>query len=377
MQTGLDIHDADMAAVTHMPYKKKLRLLTLAIIVLFAFSLCIRTATPGFYSPAEVFLNLKTWISINIAHLFHTGAWLSRFSIIDAQGIGYYESSYRLLVSVITFVCGMLLALAGFIFQSVFRNPMAAPSMLGVGTGVQVGLIIMVLTYGGAAIGMPLEKYKYCYIFAIAMLAAVMGVAKLSSGKRKFSVFDLLIVAAIVSQIVGGVTSYFVYGMDNSFALALQNLSNVLTVNVEPVSFLLLGIVTAVSIVPFFLMRFSFNAVCFDTDDSNSMGVNTRFVKFISLVLGSLMITAGMVHCGGIGMISLMVPFISRGIFGAESSRLFWGNLLIGGLILLLCRDIAFFIPFSPDGLPIGTAVEFVTLPVFVAILLSHRRTWE
>jgi len=117
--------------------------------------------------------------------------------------------------------------------------------------------------------------------------------------------------------------------------------------------------------------------VCFDTDDSNSMGVNTRFVKFLALVLGSLMMTAGMVHCGAVGMVSLMVPFISRGIFGAESRKLFWGNLLIGGFVLLLCRDIAFFIPFSGDGIPLGSVVEFVTLPVFVAILLSKRRTWE
>jgi iron complex transport system permease protein len=139
----------------------------------------------------------------------------------------------------------------------------------------------------------------------------------------------------------------------------------------------MLAIIARVSLVPFFLLRFSFNIVCFDQDESNSMGLNTRRIKFISLVLGSLMMTAGVVHSGAVGMLSLMVPFISRGIFGAESSKLFWANLLIGGFILLLCRDIAFFIPFSADGLPVGVAVEFVTLPIFVLILTSRRRTWE
>lgn len=377
MRTGRNIAGAHRAVQENARHARKMKLLVIAAAALFAFSLCIRTAAPGFYAPADAFANLGTWIKVGAGGLTHGGAWLDRFHLIDEAGIGYYETSYRLLISAITFVCGMLLALAGYIFQSVFRNPMAAPSMLGVGTGVQVGLIILVLGYGSAAPYMPLEKYKYCYIAALAMLVCVMAVARLSSGKRKFSVFDLLIVAAIVSQIVGGVTSYFTYGMDNSFALALQDASNVMKVNTEPISLALLGIVAAVSIVPFFLMRFSFNAVCFDSDESGSMGVNTRAVKFVSLVLGSLMMTAGMVHSGAVGMLSLMVPFIARGLFGAESRGLFWGNLLIGGVLLLLCRDIAYFIPFSVDGLPIGTAVEFVTLPVFVLILTSRRRTWE
>jgi iron complex transport system permease protein len=377
MLTGRDGVIKTVAAVNGATHRKKIKLLVLAIAVLFVFSLCIRTAGPGLYSLPDAFSNLKLWFEINVGGFVRGDAWLHRFDAIEAVGIGYYESPYRLLISVITFACGMLLALAGYIFQSVFRNPMAAPSMLGVGTGVQVGLIIMVLTYGGAAIHMPFEKYRYCYIAAIAMLAVIMAAAKLSSGKRKFSVFDLLIVAAIVSQIVGGVTAYYMYSMDNSVAFTLQALSNVMTVDTEPISLLLLGIIVLVSIVPFFLLRFSFNIVCFDSDESNSMGLNTRLIKFVSLVLGSLMMTAGMVHCGAVGMLSLMVPFISRGLFGAESSKLFWANMLIGGFILLLCRDIAFLIPFSADGLPIGAMIEFVTLPIFVLILTSGKRTWE
>jgi iron complex transport system permease protein len=249
--------------------------------------------------------------------------------------------------------------------------------MLGVASGVQIGIIVLVLQYGAAAEGMPIEKYRYCYFFALAMLAVVLTAAKLSSGKKKFSVFDLLIVAAIVQSVIGGVTSFYTYGLDNDLALAIQNISNAVRVSTEPISLFILGIVFLLSVVPFFLLRFSFNAVCFDSDESNSMGVNTRLIKFAALVLGSLMMTAGMVHCGSVGMISLIVPFLARAVFGAESKKLFWGNLLFGGLILLICRDIASFIPFAETGLPIGAVVQFIAMPVFVLILFSGRRTWE
>jgi iron complex transport system permease protein len=354
-------------------------MLLLAAGVLFVslFSLCVKTTVPGLIAPGDALRNLYEWIHLSVSRAQGGGAWARRFEIIDGLGGSYYDSISRFLISIITFACGMMLALSGNIFQSVFRNPIAAPSMLGVASGVQVGIIVLVLRYEFAAEGLPLEKYKYCYFFALAMLALVLVAAKLSSGSKKFSVFDLLIVAAIVQAIIGGVTSFFTYGMDNDLALALQNVSNAVRVNTEPISLYVLGAVFLISVIPFFLLRFSFNAVCFDSDESGSMGVNTRLVKFVSLALGSLMMTAGMVHCGSVGMISLIVPFIARAVFGAESKKLFWGNLLIGGLILLICRDIAAFIPFAETGLPIGAVVQFVAMPVFVLILFSGRRTWE
>jgi iron complex transport system permease protein len=354
-----------------------MQFLILGIVVIFFFSMTVKTTVPGFNTPAEAMRNLYTWIELNLARLFHQPIWLDRFDVIMALGGSYQDTVSRFLISVITFACGMLLALSGNIFQSVFRNPIAAPAMLGVGTGVHIGIVVLVLTYETAAYGMPGTKYAYCYLFALIMLGAVMLIAKLSSGKRKFSVFDLLIVASIFSSVVGAVTSFFTYGMDNDLALVMQDISNAIIVNTDSLSLGILGIVTLISVLPFFLLRFSFNAVCFDNEESSSMGVNTRFIKFFSLVLGSLMVVAGMVHSGSVGMISLMVPFISRSLFGAESRNLFWGNLLLGGLVLLICRDIAAFIPYGNHGFPIGGIVQFLSMPIFILILISGRRTWE
>jgi iron complex transport system permease protein len=236
---------------------------------------------------------------------------------------------------------------------------------------------MLVIRYGMGAYELPLKKYIYCYIAAISMLAIIMFVAKLSSGKKKFSVFDLLIVAAIISQIVNGVVSYYEYSIDNFQALIVREIINAVRVDTGSISFEMLGISLLISLVPFFLMRFSFNAVSFNGDESHSMGINTQIIRLISLVLGSFMVTAAMVHCGMVGMISLIVPFISRNIFGAESRNLFWGNILIGGGILLLCRDISALIHFNYDGIPIGSIVEFVTLPIFVLILIKNQRSWE
>lgn len=345
-------------------------------ILIFLGSLCLKTVEVGVIFPIDVLVNYKTWIQINLGKLFDWPIYLHRNQVIAGLPT-YYDSISRLKITIITFVCGVMLALAGTLFQSVFRNPIAAPTMLGVNAGVNTGILLLVVQYGAGALMMPLQKYIYCYLGAAIMLALVLVAGKLSSGKNKFSVFDLLIVGSILSQIVSAVRSYYTFSMENDQALILTELTNVMNVNTENISFIFLGCVLIISVIPVYLMRFSLNAICFDNDEARSFGINTGIMKIIALLLGMIMVTAAMVHCGSVGMISLMAPFISRAMFGADFRKVFWGNLFIGGTMLLLCRDIVSLIHFGEDGMPIGTIVEFVAVPIFVIILITQRRVWE
>ncbi len=357
-------------------YKKKKRMLLLAAAAICLFSLCVKTVEAGLMPPMEVLAAYKTWIHVNLGKWFGWPIYLRRAQLI-AEIPSYYDAVSRLKITIITFACGALLAMAGSIFQSVFRNPMAAPTMLGVNAGVGLGILALVLQYGELALSMPFQKYVYCYIGAAGMLALVLAVGKLSSGKKKFSVYDLLIVGAILSQVVSAVRTYYTFSMENDEVLLLQEVTNAIHVDTENISFLFLGTVLVFSMVPIWLVRFSFNAICFDHDEARSMGIHTGAMRIFSLILGTIMVTAAMVHCGTVGMISLIAPFISRAIFGADFRKIFWGNVLIGGTILVFCRDLTSLIYFTVEGLPIGTIVDFVAVPIFVAILLSQRRVWE
>ena len=366
----------DLIKADRKLHKKKLRILIAVTIFILIISLCFKTVKVGLMSPVEVITSYKTWIQINIGKWFETPVYLQRNQII-AEIPAYYDAISRLKITIITFVCGVLLALSGTLFQSVFRNPIAAPTMLGVNAGVSTGILFLVVQYGAAALTMPLEKYVYCYVGAVLMLTLVMGAGKLSSGKGKFSVFDLLIAGSILSQIVGALRSYYTFSMENDQALILTEVTNALVVNTENISFIFLGTVLIISVIPIYLMRFSMNSICFDNDEARSFGVNTGVMKIIALMLGTIMVTAAMIHCGTVGMISLIAPFISRAIFGADFRNNFLGNMLIGGTMLVLCRDIVSLIHFGNNGLPIGTVVEFVAVPIFVVILVTQRRVWE
>lgn len=360
---------------TGLSTKKKVYIAALMLIIV-CISLCIQTSGHGFNSPADTAENLMNWIHLSLGEVFGWPVSFEKFSIINGLN-GYYDSVARFKISIITFLSGMLLALAGNLFQTVFRNPLAAPSMLGVSTGVRLGILILVMEYGGQAAYMPFEKYKYCYLAAFAILVFIIACARLSSGRNRFSVFDLLIIAAIINQIVSAYITYSSYSMDNDIYLVYKQIMDSIAVNYEAVSFIFLVSACVICIIPAYLIRFSFNAAAFDNDESKTMGISTGRMKLFALVLGTLMMTAAMIHCGSVGMISLIVPFLSRGMFGAESSKLFWGNLLLGGIVLLICRDIGALIPFTDTGVPIGSVVEIIAIPIFVIIVASQRRTWE
>ena len=381
MQTGLKVSDGqfnihELRTEDRRSLKANYRILIAASVLLFVVSMCVRTTAVGLMNPVETFHNLIVWIHLKCSQLVNGPYYFHRFAIVEGLPT-LTDTVQRLFLTVITFLCGALLALSGSIFQTVFRNPIAAPTMLGVATGVKVGFLMLVLQYESAAYVMTKQKYEYCYACAVGMLALVLIMGKISSGRKKFSVFDLLIVGALLSQIVGAVIQHYVYSMDNDLALVYQQVSGALIVNTDATSFAALGSVTLITVIPMFLMRFSFNGLGFDNDESRSLGINTGAMKIITLIIGSMMITAAMVHCGSVGMISLIVPFISRSIFGADYQDSFWSNILIGGGLMVLCRDIISLIPFGDYGLPIGTVVDFIALPVFVVIVAAGRRTWE
>lgn len=357
-------------------YRKKLVMLLAAVALIFICSLFLRTVKVGVMSPASVLESYGLWLKINIGGLFDGSIHLYQNRMI-AEVPDYYDAVSRLKITALTFACGVLLAIAGHLFQTVFRNPIAAPTMLGVNAGVELGILALVINYGSKALYMPFEKYVFCYTGAVAMLAVILFFGKISSGRNRFSITDLLIVGAILSQVAGAVKTYYTFNMDNDYVLLIQEISNAIRVNIENVSMIFLGIVLLLSVIPVYLTRFSFNAVAFERDESRSYGINTTIMKVVMLIIGTFMVTAAMVHCGTVGMVALIAPFLSRALFGADSRKLFWSNVLVGGGLLVLCRDIASMIKFTIDGMPMGTIVDFVAVPIFVLILAGQRRTWE
>ncbi len=350
-------------------------ILILALITTAAFLVFMNAYNAaGWSSPAYTWGCIRVWFEY---------AWATINSQPTGAITAQYPMGYALTFSNIKSLfmamgCGALLAISGCIFQNVFRNPMAAPTMLGVNTGVQAGMLYLVIVYGGAALNMTKERYLVCYIGAAIMLAAVMGFGKLASGRGRFAVEDLILVGVALSQIIGAILTGYTNGMDTDVLAIYQMVSMGTSLQTDWISILWLLIAFGVSVIPMYLLRFSFNVVSYTPDETKGLGVDSNIFRFVTLIIGTFMVTAAMVHCGVIGMLALAVPHMGRAFFGSDFRKQFWANMLLGALLLLICRGVVILMPpIIGQDFPISIIVNIMVPPIFAIFLTKSKRGWD
>lgn len=358
--------------------RKKTAFFALLIVLVVGFSLCVGVSDYFLiYSPLDVLACYVRWFQINIASIFLPSLSLLQYNLLDDLPM-YYEVVTRGAYTLITFLCGGLLALSGMLYQNAFRNPIAGPTMLGVSGGVSVAYVILVLLYGAAALSMPGARFLYCFAGGAVVLLIVLLLGKLSSGRQPLNMVNVLLVATIVSTLLNNVVNYYAnYLFTEEQWSVYYELTNITDLDTSVVSMVVLVVATVAICLPVFIFRFPLNCIAFGEEDMRLFGINPFWYRALALICGSLMIVVAQVYTGAVAMASLVVPFASRAVFGTEFRKQMLGNVLIGALLLLVCRLLISFIPFVGDGIPLGTMVSTVTLPAFVWVMVIAQKQWR
>ena len=347
--------------------------------VLFFVSLCIAPSLgAGFMNPADVVDAVFAHIKYPLDALFGNAQNLGYAQLLELHP-AYYQVEQRFSVSFVTALCGVMLAVAGSLYQMVFKNPIAAPTMLGVSNGISLGLLVFVLVFQAAALDMEVARVAFSYGGAVIVLLLVLGLTKLICGRGKaFSVFELLLVGTIFSQVAGSIVQVVTDSvMSDELWEIYQMVSEAMNTTIGPFALATLAVVALIALVPVFFMRYAINTIGFSDLEARLIGLDTTKLKVTCLVFGTILVTISQVNLGTVSMISLVVPFISRAVFGTEFKHQFWGDVLFGAIVLLVCRDLVLLLPFYHMELTLGTVVSFVTLPLYVWIIASRQRGWK
>lgn len=356
------------------------RALPLAVLLaLFVLSLCFRVTEPGFV-PGETFSNLWAGIRLFFADLFRLPLSLERWDIIDAHPY-YYETFVRLKNSAVTALSGMGICLAGAAFQTVFRNPLASPNMLGVSAGVNLGNVLFILTFQSAALSALNQRYLYCFVCVAVLVGAVMALGRLAGRRaRSFSILDMIVVGSILTQLTGAVVTYLQYvleGMDYSLLLVYQQLTLGIFVSPDAGAMILFFVLILAGMAPVLLVRYRFNAAAFSDEDAALMGVRPGRLRGLGLVCGSVLAAAALIFCGDVGMLSMAIPHICRLRAGADFRSVCYRSVCAGGALMLLCRCISSMVYFRGVALPINFILSAAVLPVFVVVLVRRKEAFQ
>ena len=197
---------------------------------------------------------------------------------------------------------------------------------------------------------------------------------KAAGNKRdSVSIMEMVMVGSIVSQLVNAFVTYYMYTMEDEELAIYEQISLGAVMNVDKVSFILFISVMAVSILPVLFFRYRLNVLSLGMEEAKVLGVRQGPWRIVAQVCGVLMSTAAMIHCGQVGMITMVVPYIVRDIYGSDFRKLCAFSALIGGALVMTCQFIASFFMINDVVLPATFVVNLVTMPAFM-IMLARRR---
>lgn len=265
---------------------------------------------------------------------------------------------------------GASLAISGAAFQGLLKNPLADPYTLGVSSGASVGAV-MTLFFG---ISIPfLGTYTlpiFSMVGAALTMFLVLGFARLVD--RAMRMETIILTGIIFGSFLGSVLSLMI-------ALTGEELRQIIGWLLGSVSMRGWNYITM--ILPFvvvgsfmlWLNRRELNAMLFGEERAHHLGVNVKRRKFAILIGGSILTGSAVAVSGTIGFVGLVVPHMTRLLWGSDHRHLLTLSFMNGATLLIICDLIARTI-ISPTELPVGVITAFIGAPVFAFIFYKQRR---
>jgi iron complex transport system permease protein len=264
---------------------------------------------------------------------------------------------------------GAALSAAGASFQTLFRNPLVSPDILGVSAGAGFGAVL------GILLALP--------VLAIQALGFATGlvtvgiVYTLARALRSQNEILVLVLAGIVVGALAGAGISLVKILADPYnqlpAITfwlLGSLSGIKVGDVQVVAPLVI-----VGLVPLALLRWRIGVLSLGDDEARALGVNVRLVRGVVIAAATLVTATAVSVSGVIGWIGLVVPHMARMLVGPRFDRLLPAAVLMGGAFLVLIDTVAR--SAARIEIPLGLLTALLGAPVFVWLLARGRRSWS
>ena len=274
-------------------------------------------------------------------------------------------------------VAGAGLSVSGLQMQTVFRNPLAGPSVLGISSGASMGVAFVVLLSGSLG-GVALSKLGFMgeialTIAAIAGSLSIMALIVFVSQKVRGNV-TLLIIGVMIGYIANaviGVLKFFSVEEDIR-AYVIWGLGSFARVSGDQMT---LFICIMVVLLPLsFLLVKTLNLLLLGDAYARNLGLNIKRARLLVITCSGVLVAIVTAYCGPIIFLGLAVPHLCRGMFRTSDHRILMpASLLAGASLGLVCNLIAR-MPGFEGALPVNSVSALVGAPVVMSVLFNKRR---
>ncbi len=286
----------------------------------------------------------------------------------------YIIINFRLPKAITAILVGIGLSISGLLMQTMFRNPLAGPYVLGLSSGSSLGVAFVILGAGFLPVVFSeilLSNYGIVLASCLGSLLVLLLVITVSQRLRDTG--TILIVGLMFGSFTSAIVSVLTYF---STAEQLQKFtfwSMGSIGNLSWPSVILLSIAVSIGLLLSLYSIKSLDALLLGENYAKSMGLNVKKSRLIIMIATSILAGSITAFAGPIAFVGLAVPHLSKLLFQTSNHKvLFWSTILIGAIIMLFCDTVSQ-MPGFDFTLPINAITSIVGAPIVIWLLVRKR----
>ena len=281
----------------------------------------------------------------------------------------------RLPQAITAVLAGAALAVSGLLLQTLFRNPLAGPSILGISDGANLGVAAVLLYFGGSlsqVTDWPISGYAAIILAAFVGASLILSLIIYFSAKVKNNVM-LLIIGIMIGYLTSSLISILNYyaSTDKVHAFVMWGLGNFSGVSLEQLPFF--SICTISGLLLSLLLVKPLNALLLGERYAANLGIRVKRARLFILICTGLLTATTTAFCGPVSFIGLAVPHMARLLLGSSNHTLLVPvTMLTGACVALLC-NILMVIPGSNQILPLNAVAPMLGAPVIIYVIINRK----
>ena len=269
---------------------------------------------------------------------------------------------------VLSVLVGAALSVCGAAYQSVFRNPLTDPYVLGISSGASVGAAVAIL--------LGLEAYMLgvgtCAL--VTGLLTIVVIYRIASIGNRMHTTTLLLTGVCITFLMSAIISFImVLRQDKMDSIIFWTMGSFASASWTEVAIVAPVVAVGIGIVLYYAR--DLNLLLAGSETARSLGVEVERVKRVLLLSTTLMVAFCVATCGVIGFVGLVVPHCLRLVLGPDNRRIVPCAIFAGGLFMLLCDTLSRTL-LMPAELPVGSLTALAGAPLFIYLLYKNKKRY-
>lgn len=293
------------------------------------------------------------------------------------------KESWRIIIlearfpkAVTALLCGAALSVSGLQMQTLFKNPLADPYILGIssGAGLGVAIFIMGLSFLGISTSnLPIATNSGIITASILGSLSVLAIL-LSIINRIKDIMTVLILGIMIGSIITaiiGIIQYFSQDAQlKSFIMWTMGDLSAVTTN----ELLFLTPIILIGLISAFIISKNLNAYLLGEEYAKSLGVNLKQSRIIIIIITAVLTGSITAYCGPIGFIGIVIPHLARMLSNTSDHRILIPLSILLGINVLLIADIISQLPGLEQTLPINSITSLIGVPFIFWMILKNKK---